>query len=99
VESLEVIQGTAETRDGSEKVEGVMRTMPVVVVKERREAVGALSGRGVSVSVSPFAEGSLNETLGLAVGFWGVETSEAMHETEASDGCGESGGAISRAIV
>ncbi len=99
VESLEVIQGEVKARDGSEKVERVMRTMPVVVVKEKRQTVGALSGRGIGMSISPFAERGLNEALGFAVGFWSVETSEAVFEAEARDLRGESGGAIGRAVI
>jgi len=99
VEGQEVIQREAETRDGSEEVEGVMRAMPVVVVEEKRQAVGALSGRGIGVSVGPFAKRGLDEALGFAVGFWSVKTSEAVLEAEASDLGGESGGAIGRAIV
>jgi hypothetical protein len=58
-----------------------------------------LSGRGIGVSISPLAERGLDEALGLAVGFWSIETSEAMLEAETSDLCGESGGAISRTVV
>jgi hypothetical protein len=95
----EVVQGEAEARDGSEEVERVMRTMPVVIVEEKREAVGALSGRGIGVSVSPLAEGSLDEAFGFAVGFWSIEASEAVLKAEAGDLGGESGGAISGAVV
>ena len=99
MESLEVIQVEAKARDGSEEVERVMRTVPVVVVEEEGETVRALSGRGVSMSVSPLAKRGLNEALGFAVCFWSIETSEAMFEAEKRDLCGESGGAISWAVV
>ena len=51
------------------------------------------------MSISPFAERGLNEALGLAIGFWSIETSEAMLEVEASDDRGESSGAVSRTVV
>ena len=38
VEAQKVVQWEAEPGDGSEEIEGVVRTMPVVVVKEGREA-------------------------------------------------------------
>ena len=38
VEAQEVVQRLAESGDGRAEIEGVMRTMPVVVVKENREA-------------------------------------------------------------
>jgi hypothetical protein len=77
----------------------MVRTMPVVVVEEERETVGALSRGRVSVSISPFAQGGLDEALGFAVGFGGVEASEAMLEAEARDFGAESGGAVSGAVV
>jgi len=68
VEGHEVIQRKTKARDGSEKVEGVMRAMPVVVMEKEREAVGALGGGGIGVSISPLAKRSLDEAFGLAVG-------------------------------
>ena len=59
--------------------------MPVVVVEEGVKALGALVGVGVGVGVSPFAEGGLDEALGLAVGLWGVGAGEAVLETEGGD--------------
>ena len=38
VEAQQVSQRLAETRDGGEEVEGVVRAMPVVVVEEARES-------------------------------------------------------------
>lgn len=46
----------AKATDGSEKMEGVVRTMPVVVVKEKREAFRALSGGGIGMDVGLLAE-------------------------------------------
>ncbi len=73
--------------------------MPVVVVEERVEALGALSGMGVGVSVSPFAEGGLDEALGLAIGLWGVGSCEAVLEAEGGDGVAHGVGAVAGAIV
>ena len=63
----------------------MVRTMEVIVMKEEREASGALVGMGVGVSVGPFAEGGLEEVLGLAVGFRSGEACEAVLEAEAGD--------------
>jgi hypothetical protein len=99
VEAQEVIHGERETRGRREEVEGVVRAMPVVIVKEEGEAVGAVSRRGIRVSVGPFAERGLNEALGLAVGFWRIRSSEAMFETEGGDGQAHGARAVARAIV
>ena len=88
-----------EARSRREEVEGVMRAMPVIVVEEGSEAVGALSGRGVRVSVGPLAERSLNEALGLAVGFRGVRSGETMFEAEGSDGGAHGASPVAGAIV
>ena len=42
--------------------------MPVVVVEPGVEMGGAVWGGKVGAGVGPFAEGSLDEALGLAVG-------------------------------
>jgi len=76
-----------------------VRAMPVVVVEEEWEASGALGGMGVGMSVSPLAEGSLDEAFGLAVGFWGVGSGEAMLEAEGLDGVAHGEGAVAGAIV
>jgi hypothetical protein len=39
VESQQVVQRKAESRDGSFEIEGVMRAMPVVIVEEEWEAL------------------------------------------------------------
>ena len=51
------------------------------------------------MSVGPFAERSLDEALGLAVGLRSVKAGEAVLETEASDFGGESAGAVGGAVV
>ena len=38
VEAQEVVQWMAESGDGRAKIEGMVRAMPVVVMKENREA-------------------------------------------------------------
>ena len=44
VEAQQVVQWEAESGDGSEEIEGVVRAMEVVVVEEGGEAFSALSG-------------------------------------------------------
>jgi len=42
VEAQHVVQWQAESGDGSEEIEGVVRAMEVVIVEEGREAVCSL---------------------------------------------------------
>ena len=77
----------------------MVRAMEVVVVKEEEEACGALVGMGVGVSVGPFAEGGLDEALGLAVGLWSVGPCEAVLEAEGGDGGAHGVSAVAGAIV
>lgn len=49
-----------------------MWPVPVVVMQPAVEGVGALFGAGIGAGVGPLAQGGLHETLGLAVGAWGV---------------------------
>ena len=53
----------------------------------------------VGVSVGPFAQGGLDEVLGLAIGFWSVEAGEAVLEAEAGDLGGQGAGAVGGAVV
>jgi hypothetical protein len=73
--------------------------MPVMVVEEDWEASGALSGMSVGVSVSPFAEGGLNEAFGFAVGLWRVGSGEAVFEAEGGDGGAHEVRAIAGTVV
>ena len=78
----------------------MVRAMEVVVVKEEEEASGALVGMGVGVSVGPFAQRGLDETLGLAVGLWSVGPGEAVLEAEGGNGGGAHGVcAVAGAVV
>ena len=63
------------------------------------ETRGALVGVGVGVGVSPFAEGGLDEALGLALGFWSVGSSAALFKAEAEDGGAPGVGAVAGAVV
>ncbi len=73
-------------------------SVPVVVVQPDVEVLGALLGRLVGACVGPFAQGGLDEALGLAVGARGVGAGVAMHEAEAAaevlEGAGSVGGAV-----
>ena len=99
MESQEVIHVEAESGDGSFEMEGVVRAMPVIVVEEGMEALGALRGMGVGVGVSPLAEGGLDEALGLAIGLGSIGAGEAVLEAESGDGLAHGVGAVAGAIV
>ena len=49
-----------------------MWSVPVVLVEPSGQMLGALVGVVVAAGVGPFAQGGLDEALGLAVGAWGV---------------------------
>ena len=77
----------------------MMRTMPVVVVEEGRQMCRSLAGMRVSISIGPFAQGSLDEAFGLAVGARSIGPGEALFETEAFDLGGVGRAAIAGAVV
>ena len=54
---------------------------------------------GVGVSVGPFAQGGLDEALGLAVGLWSVGSGEAVLEAESGDGGAHGVGAVAGTVV
>jgi hypothetical protein len=78
VEAQEVVQGEVEVGDGREVVKSGVGSVPVIVVEEAREVGGTDGGVGVGAGVSPFAQGGLDEALGLAVGAWGIGAGEEM---------------------
>jgi len=98
VEAQEVVQWEAESGDRGAELEGVLRAMPVVVVEEGWEALGALVGVGVGVGIGPFAERGLDEAPGLAIGLWGRGPGEAMFEAKGGDGVPQGVGAIAGAV-
>ncbi len=73
--------------------------MPIVVVEPGEQMVGALEGGAVGAGIGPFAEGGLDEALGLAVGARGVGAGEAVADAEAAASTTEVAGAVPGAIV
>jgi hypothetical protein len=73
--------------------------MPVVVVEEAGEALRALVGMGVGVSIGPLAEGGLDEAFGLAIGLRSVGPGEALLEAQACDFRGHGPRAVGGAVV
>src|SRR5262244_1892717 len=75
-----------------------MRPMPVVVMEPGGELKRALPGVMVSTSVSPLAQGSLNEALRLAIGArsegFGEEVTDVVCLAEAAEGTGFIAGAV-----
>jgi hypothetical protein len=80
-------------------VQGGVRAVEIIVVKEEREAGGTMVAGVVRASVGPLASDSLDEAFGLAVGLRPVRTGEAMLEVQLTAGLGEEPGAISGAAV
>ena len=73
--------------------------MPIVVVEPGEQMVGALEGGEVGAGIGPFAEGGLDEALGLAVGARGVGAGEAVADAEAAASTTEVAGAVTGTIV
>src|SRR5689334_7736941 len=59
-----------------------MRTVPVVLVQPARQLHRASLGVVVGAAVGPFAQGSLDEAFGFAVGAWSVGASETLANVE-----------------
>ena len=76
-----------------------MRTVPVVLVSPEVEFGGAFGRVVIEASVSPLAQGSLDETLGLAVGAGRVRSSSEMTDAELATGAGEEARVVTRGIV
>ena len=76
-----------------------MGAMPIVVVEPGEQMVGALEGGEVGAGIGPFAEGGLDEALGLAVGARSVGAGEVVADAEAAASATEVGGAITGAVV
>src|SRR3954451_20367349 len=73
--------------------------MPVVWVQPDRQRSGAVIRGGVGLSVGPFAQGGLDEALGLAVGLGRIGLGPDVLETEIATGRAEGLGAKAGAIV
>src|SRR5436853_3482812 len=76
-----------------------VRPMPVVSVQPDRQRPGAVIRGGVSLSVGPFAQGSLDTALGLAVCLGRIRLGPDVLETELATGAAEGFGAIAGTIV
>jgi len=76
-----------------------MRTSEVIVLDPRGEMLIALLGVSVVACVSPFAQRSLNETFGFAVGAWSVRASEVVTDAELNTSGAEVAAAIAGTVV
>ena len=63
-------------------MQGRMRAVEVIVMKEERQEGGAVITGVIGTSISPFAGDGLDEALGLAIGLRAIGTSEEMTEAE-----------------
>src|SRR3954447_15998113 len=73
--------------------------MPVVSVQPDRQRSGSVIRGGVGLSVGPFAQGGLDEALGLAVCLGRIGLGPDVLETEIAAGAAEGLGAKAGAIV
>jgi hypothetical protein len=91
--------GSRSAADGWSISKATMRSVEVVIVEPGRELLIAFFGVGPVAGVGPFAESSLNEAFGLAVGARGIGTSEAVAKAELGAAVAELVGAITTAVV
>ena len=73
--------------------------MPIVSVQPDGEFVGAAVGCGIGLGVSPFPKRSLNEALGLAVGFRCVGLGADVFKAQAHASIAEVEGFVAAAVV
>src|SRR3954469_11116612 len=73
--------------------------MPVVSVQPDRQRTGAVVRGGVGLSVGPFAQGSLDEALGLAVCLGRIRLGPDVLEAELTAGAAEGLGPKAGALV
>src|SRR5258708_40338748 len=95
----EVVNIETGAGDGWFLVEGGVRAMPVVLMDPGSEMAESLGGVLISTSVSPLADGGLDETLGLAVGARGVDASADVAELKIAASVSEAMRVEARAIV
>src|SRR5882762_9187355 len=95
----EVVAIETRTGDGWFLVEGGVRAMPVVLMDPGSEMAESLGGVLIETSVSPLADGGLDETLGLAVGARGVDASTDVAELKIAASVSEAMRVEARAIV
>ena len=89
VESQQVVPGQTEPADRYLALQATMRSVPVVSVEPDGQLVGAVIGGGICLGIGPFAQRSLDEAFGLAVGLRGVWPGVDVLEAEAVAGFAE----------
>ena len=95
----EVVDIESRSADGWFEVEAGVGTMPVVLVDPGGEMAQAVGGVLIETSVSPFADGGLDETFRLAIGAGSVDASANVAKDKVAAGLSEQDGAEARAIV
>ena len=80
-------------------MDALVRAMPVVVMDPGVESVRALAGVLIGEAVSPFAQGGLDEALGLTVGLGPVGSGELVLQAQLLASLGKVLGAEGRPVV
>ena len=78
MEAQEVVLIQPNARSRGIEFEASMGTVEVVVVQPQWELLFPLQGVLIGTSVSPLAQGSLDEAFGFSVGAGSVDTGEAL---------------------
>ena len=99
MEAQQVIPLEASTADGRRQTEASMRPVPVVLVDPWSEVLSAFGQVLISAGVGPFAQGGLDEALGLAVGAWRVRPCAAVLQAKRAATAGEGVRPVARAVV
>jgi len=76
-----------------------MGPVEVVVLHPGLQVVIALVGVLPVTGIGPFPQSGLDEAFGLAIGSWGVGTSEAVRNIEFRAGLSKLAGAIAGAVI
>src|SRR6185437_5259234 len=85
--------------DGRFSLEAGVWSMPVVLVCPWHEFLASRLGVFVSAGIGPFADGGLDEALGLAVGLWSVVASALGGDAKPATGVAEEVGEEARTVV
>jgi hypothetical protein len=99
VEPEQVVLGQSESADRRLRVYPTVRPMPVVLMRPSRKFLRTVVRRGVGLSIGPFPEGGLDETLGFAIGFGCVGLGADVLDAELAAGVAEGEGFVTTTVV
>src|ERR1700686_661146 len=99
VESQQVVLWQTESADWDFIIDAGVRSVPIVAVQPARQLDPALSRVAIGLSIGPFAQAGLDESLGLSIGLWRVGLGPDVTEPEPLAGFAEGEGFIAGAVI